>query len=160
MGKRGFKSQPTVLKMLRGNPGKRPLNQLEPQPARDAIVPPAYLVGASLAKWHQVLPGLLATGVITNADIETLARYCTMHEQFLFCLAEIRAGRGQIELRDPRTDEIVNIKSTPAGLNAHKLAASMLRIEQEFGLTPSARSGIVGKKVDKVEDGIDPRIFG
>ncbi len=160
MGKRGVKPQSTVLKLLRGNPGKRALNKLEPQPARDAIVPPAYLVGASLDKWNQVLPGLLATGVITNADIETLSRYCTMYEQFLFCLAEIRAGRDQIELKHPETGELLNIKSTPAGLNSHKLAASMLRIEQEFGLTPSARSGIVGKKIDKVEDGIDPRIFG
>ncbi len=160
MGKRGVKPQPTVLKLLKGNPGRRPLNQLEPEPARDAIVPPAYLVGASLGKWNQVLPGLIASGVITNADVETLARYCTMYEQFLFCLAEIRAGRDQIELKHPETGELLNIKSTPAGLNSHKLAASMLRIEQEFGLTPSARSGIVAKKIDKVEDGIDPRIFG
>ena len=160
MGKRGVKPQPTVLKLLKGNPGRRPLNQLEPQPARDAILPPTYLVGASLDKWNEVLPGLLATGVITNADIETLARYCTMYEQFLFCLVEIRAGRDQIELKHPETGELLNIKSTPAGLNMHKLAASMLRIEQEFGLTPSARSGIVGKKIDKIEDGIDPRIFG
>lgn len=160
MGKRGVKPQPTVLKLLRGNPGKRALNTLEPEPARDAILPPPYLVGASLDKWHQVLPGLIATGVVTNADVETLARYCTMYEQFLFCLAEIRAGRDQIELKHPETKELLNIKSTPAGLNSHKLAASMLRIEQEFGLTPSARSGIVGKKIDKIEDGIDPRIFG
>jgi P27 family predicted phage terminase small subunit len=160
MGKRGVKPQPTVLKLLKGNPGKRPLNQLEPQPARDAILPPAYLVGPSLDKWNEVLPGLLATGVVTNADVETLARYCTMYEQFLFCLAEIRAGRDQIELKHPETGELLNIKSTPSGLNSHKLAASMLRIEQEFGLTPSARSGIVAKKIDKVEDGIDPRIFG
>jgi P27 family predicted phage terminase small subunit len=160
MGKRGVKPQSTVLKLLRGNPGKRALNKLEPQPARDAIVPPAYLVGPSLDKWNEVLPGLLATGVVTNADIETLARYCTMYEQFLFCLAEIRAGRDQIPVNDPETGELLSIKSTPAGLNMHKLAASMLRIEQEFGLTPSARSGIVAKKIDKFEDGIDPRIFG
>ncbi len=160
MGKRGVKPQPTVLKLLKGNPGRRPLNQLEPEPARDAIVPPAYLVGPSLAKWNEMLPSLVATGVMTNADVETLARYCTMYEQFLFCLAEIRAGRDQIELKHPETGELLNIKSTPAGLNMHKLAASMLRIEQEFGLTPSARSGIVAKKIDKVEDGIDQRIFG
>ena len=160
MGKRGVKPQPTVLKLLKGNPGRRPLNQLEPEPARDAIVPPAYLVGPSLAKWNEMLPSLVATGVMTNADVETLARYCTMYEQFLFCLAEIRAGRDQIELKHPETGELLNIKSTPAGLNMHKLAASRLRIEQEFGLTPSARSGIVAKKIDKVEDGIDQRIFG
>ena len=159
MGKRGPPKQPTVLRLLRGNLSKRKINEREPKPDADQIVPPEYLAGASLAKWNQVLPGLIATGVITNADVETLARYCTMHEQFLFCLKEIRAGRDQIEIKDPKTGEIVNIKSTPAAVNIFKLSAQMLQVEQHFGMTPSARSGIVANK-KQAQPEIDPRIFG
>jgi len=159
MGKRGPRKEPTVLRLLKGSPSHHRINRLEPQPASDSIAPPAWLVKTSLKKWNEILPGLLATGVVTNADVETLARYCTMHEQFLFCLKEIRAGRDQVEIKDPKSGEIVNIKATPAAVNIYKLAASMLRIEQEFGLTPSARSGIVANK-KQAQPEIDPRIFG
>ena len=159
MGKRGPRKEPTVLRLLKGNPGKRSINQYEPQPATDSILPPTWLAGVSLKKWHELLPGLLTTGVMTNADVATLARYCTMHEQFLFCLKEIRAGRDQIEIKDPKTGEIVNIKSTPAAVNIFKLSAQMLQVEQHFGLTPSARSGIVANK-KQAQPEIDPRIFG
>ena len=105
-----------------------------------------------------MLPSLVATGVMTNADVDTLARYCTMHEMWLKCLESTRKT-DKFMVRD-KSGQVVNVKSLPDAVMLTKLAASMLRIEQEFGLTPSARSGIVGKKIDKIEDGIDPRIFG
>ncbi|HZK10243.1 MAG TPA: phage terminase small subunit P27 family, partial [Clostridia bacterium] len=36
MATRGRKPKPTALKVLEGNPGKRPLNKNEPQPERKA----------------------------------------------------------------------------------------------------------------------------
>jgi len=159
MGKRGPKKEPTVLRLLKGSPSHHRINKSEPQPASDSIAPPPWLVKTSLKKWHEILPGLIATGVVTNADVETLARYCTMHEQFLFCLKEIRAGRDQIEIKDPKSGEIVNIKSTPAAVNIFKLSAQMLQCEQHFGMTPSSRSGIVANK-KQAQPEIDPRIFG
>ena len=158
MGKRGPPKQPTVLRLLRGNLGKRKINEAEPKPDADQIVPPAFLEGTSLKKWNEMLPSLVATGVMTNADVDTLARYCTMHEMWLKCLESTRKT-DKFMVRD-KSGQVVNVKSLPDAVMLTKLAASMLRIEQEFGLTPSARSGIVAKKIDKIEDGIDPRIFG
>ena len=43
MGKRGPKPTPTPLKILRGNPGCRPLNAAEPQPPANGIVMPEHL---------------------------------------------------------------------------------------------------------------------
>ena len=151
MGKRGPPKQPTVLRLLRGNLSKRKINEREPKPDADQIVPPEYLAGASLAKWNQVLPGLIATGVITNADVETLARYCTMYEAWLQCLRQVRRAGDWFAVYD-KTGKMVNAKSTPSALMVVKLAASMLRIEQEFGLTPSARSGIVGTQAKQRDD--------
>jgi P27 family predicted phage terminase small subunit len=48
-------------------------------------------------------------------------------------------------IRDDK-GKVKYMQSTPAATMMTKLAASMLRIEQEFGLTPSARSGLSGSQ--------------
>lgn len=151
MGKRGPRPEPTVLKIAKGNPGKRRLNRAEPTPPADAIQPPVWLAGASLEKWHDVVPKLVSMGVMTNADIDTLARYCTMYEQFLKYLGEVRQGNDVLVIRD-EAGKVKYMQSTPAATMLTKLAASMLRIEQEFGLTPSARTGIATTQSKQQDD--------
>ena len=154
MGKRGPRPQPTILKIAKGNPGKRPLNKNEPKPVADAVEPPDWVTGKSLEKWHEVVPKLVGMGVMTNADIDTIARYCTMYEQFVKYLDQVRRGLDVLVIRDDR-GKVKYMQSTPAATMLTKLAASMLRIEQEFGLTPSARSGISAsqeKPRDDLED--------
>ncbi len=141
MGKRGPRPEPTVLKIAKGNPGCRPLNKAEPVPAAGKIEPPDWVTGKSLEKWNDVVPKLLGMGVMTPADIDTLARYCTMYEQYLKYLDEVRQGNDVLVIRD-EAGKVKYMQSTPAATMLTKLAVSMLRIEQEFGLTPSARTGI------------------
>lgn len=43
MAKRGRKPKPTALKKLEGNPGKRPLNELEPLPQVTMLRCPNWL---------------------------------------------------------------------------------------------------------------------
>jgi len=145
MGKRGPRPEPTIIKMAKGNPGKRRLNKSEPKPPSDDIQPPDWVTGKSLEKWQEVVPKLVGMGVMTNADIDTIARYCTMHEQYLKYLDQVRRGLDVLVIRDD-AGKVKYMQSTPAATMMTKLAASMLRIEQEFGLTPSARSGLSGKK--------------
>ena len=145
MGKRGPRPEPTIIKMAKGNPGKRPLNKSEPKPAADAIEPPDWVTGKSLEKWREVVPKLVGMGVMTNADIDTIARYCTMHEQYVKYLDQVRRGLDVLVIRDD-SGKVKYMQSTPAATMMTKLAASMLRIEQEFGLTPSARSGLSGSQ--------------
>lgn len=151
MGKRGPKPQPTIIKMARGNPGKRRLNAQEPKPESDGIEPPAWVTGVSLEKWNEIVPKLIAMGVMTNADIEAIARYCTMHEHYVKYLDQVRRGLDVLVIRDEK-GKVKYMQSTPAATMVTKLAASMLRIEQEFGLTPSARTGIVATKQDTDAD--------
>ena len=141
MGKRGPRPEPTIIKMAKGNPGKRPLNKSEPKPPSDDITPPDWVTGVARSKWDQVVPKLIGMGVMTNADIDTIARYCTMHEQYVKYLEQVRRGLDVLVIRDDK-GKVKYMQSTPAATMMTKLAASMLRIEQEFGLTPSARTGI------------------
>lgn len=60
---RGRKPTPTVSKVLAGNPGKRPLNQHEPQPRADLADAPSWLTERQKSTWTEVVemspPGLL-----------------------------------------------------------------------------------------------------
>lgn len=150
MGRRGPKPEPTILTLAKGNPGKKRINTREPKPKSGNIQPPKYLSGESLKCWKAITPGLIDSGVMTEADVPTLARYCTMYEQWLRYLSEVRAGRDVLTIYND-DGSVKYQQQTPAATMQQKLATSMLRIEQEFGLTPSARTGIVAQ-TDEEDD--------
>src|SRR5687768_13401318 len=78
MGRRGPQPQPTVFKIERGNPGRRPLNQEEPElAAPTAKVPPA-LTGRAKAEWIRLADELIAKGVLTVGDMHGFEQYCTL----------------------------------------------------------------------------------
>ena len=62
MAKPGPKPQPTNLKIIRGNPGKRDLNSNEPQPDMVMPDPPDTLSDEARAQWDVVAPQLHTMG--------------------------------------------------------------------------------------------------
>ena len=71
MGRRGPPSTPTRLRVLTGNPGKRPINAREPQP----IGPPQkpdFITGSAAEDWDRVIASM-PPGFFTAADTPTLA---------------------------------------------------------------------------------------
>lgn len=141
MGRRGPPPQPTALKILRGNPGHRPLNEDEPQPPADAIEPPSYLQGVSLEKWHEVVKKLVDMSLMTNADVDTVARYCVMYERYHKYLDQVRRGLDVLVMRE-ESGRVRYMQITPAATMLAKLDEQMLRVEREFGFTPASRSEI------------------
>src|SRR5688500_3869820 len=71
--------KPTALKILHGNPGKRKLNDQEPQPSVGAK-PPAYIMArpALLAEWNRHAPRLTRLGLLTEIDDDALAMICIL----------------------------------------------------------------------------------
>jgi hypothetical protein len=51
MGRRGPRPEPSSLKLLKGNPGKRPLNEREPKPPAGAPEAPAHLDEEARREW-------------------------------------------------------------------------------------------------------------
>ena len=141
MGKRGPRKQPTRLRLLRGDPSKEGKHANEPVPPAGAVTPPEWITGKSLDKWNEVVPKLEAMGLITPADTEAIGRYCAMYEQWVRYLDQVRRGLDVLVIRD-KDGKVKYIQSTPAAIMFVKLAQSMLRLEQEYGLTPSARAGM------------------
>ena len=157
MGKRGPRPTPTKLKLLRGNPGNRPINKSEPQPATDGVVMPSHLGEVAAAKWGQVLPLLQAVKVMTRADIEALARYCDTYEWWLATRAKLKKEGDTYPILNDKGD-VKYIAQRPEVSIAHKLAVQLRQLEQDFGLNPSARTGLhVEEPKQKDED--DARMF-
>ena len=133
--------QPTALKILRGNPGKRRLNPSEPQPPAGDIQPPAWLSEESLAKWNELVPVLMGVGVLTQTDAGPLARYCDCFSWWRRCREVIDRDGDTVVVRDDAGRVKWSQQRPEVGI-VSKLAQQMSRLEAEFGLTPSARSTI------------------
>ena len=73
---RGRKPKPTHLKVLEGNPGRRPINGAEPKPAGDLPTCPAHLGPSAKAEWKRLARDLNRIGLLTMADRAALAVYC------------------------------------------------------------------------------------
>ncbi len=133
--------QPTSLKVLRGNPGKRRLNDAEPQPPADGVQPPAWLTGDSLAKWNELVPLLRSVGLLTQADVGPLARYVDCWAWWRRCREVIERDGDTVVVRDD-AGRVKWAQQRPEVGIVSKLAQQMHRLEAEFGLTPAARSTI------------------
>lgn len=100
---------------------------------------PAGLSAKAWAVWDKVVP-IIAPGVLAKDNGQTLARYCSDLVRW-WKLAAWLEGNDEI---CRAVDQNGNVKFTrhPNVITYEKLGASLLRMEQEFGLTPSSRTRI------------------
>lgn len=156
MGKRGPPPAPSILKYLRGNPHKGPLNENEPTPDL-SVDPPAWLEGVALQKWTEVAPMLVGMRVLTVADAETFGRWCCMWSRWKIAYDKcLQYGDEMTHWEpDPNAEGSLRIKYTqvaPWSSTLKNLGRDMLAIEREFGMTPSSRSTIVATPYGTPDD--------
>jgi P27 family predicted phage terminase small subunit len=131
----GPRAQPTALRVLRGNPGKRKINRAEPQHETLAVECPAMLANPiARAEWDRVAPGLIATGQVTTIDRALLIGYCQKWAQW----QALEAAAQPLIVKGPHRKPIAN----PALSLAFKAFNLMIRAAAELGMTPSARSKV------------------
>jgi P27 family predicted phage terminase small subunit len=139
---------PTHLKLLRGNPSKRPLRPgREPQPALPAEPPaaPGFLDGYALEEWNRLSGELYRLKLLTSLDLHTLAAYCDAYARWRTAKETVAA----MAERDPITHGlIVKTQSGGAAPNplvwiAAQASRDMLRFAAEFGFSPAARVRLV-----------------
>jgi P27 family predicted phage terminase small subunit len=139
MGKRGPAPAPTEIKIARGTLRKR--NKAEPKPPAGSIKMPKHLGKVAAARWRELLPLLQGVRVMTDADVEALARYCDTYEWWLATRAILKEqGCTYPILNDG--GEVKYIAQRPEVSIAHKLAQQLRQLEQDFGLNPSARTSL------------------
>lgn len=119
--------KPTALKLLTGNPGKRPLNDREPKPKVGAAVPEYLLkLPGPLAQWRRWAPRLEALGVLTEVDAPAFARLCR--------LWDMDEG-GATWTPDDDVEPRIALKLR----FDHQLMQEIRQLEGRFGMTPSDR---------------------
>jgi len=139
MAGRGPAPTPTQLKILKGNPGRRPLNRQEAQVASGIPTAPTELEGEAKAEWERIVPLLAEAGLLTRVDRGGLVMACQAWGRWITLQAEINR-QGML---------IKNRKGMPA-LNPlirrqDECVSQFRPLLQEFGMSPSSRSRI---KVD------------
>jgi len=145
---RGRKAIPSPLKLLRNNPGKRPLPRGEPQPARDLPTPPAHLGALAVLEWERVAPELHRIGVLTMVDRAVLAGYCDAYERWALARQVIEVEG--LFVSSPNGYRIAH----PALSVANTAKATMLKYMIELGLTPASRVKLA-KGEPKVDDPLE-----
>jgi P27 family predicted phage terminase small subunit len=139
MGLRGPAPKPTALKILQGNPGKRRLNQNEPKPALGMPRCPAWLDDEAKACWKRIVPQLQAMGVLTLIDADALTNYCDTWSRWKKAVLFIQKN-GDVYVQKDESGAIKYIQQLPQVAIARNLLAVLNRYQQEFGLTPAART--------------------
>ena len=157
MGKRGPPKTPTAVRRARGT--LRVVRSDEPQPPVGGVTMPPHLGEVAAARWRELLPLLQSVRVMTQADIEALARYCDTYEWWLATRAKLKAEGDTYPILNDG-GEVKYIAQRPEVSIAHKLAQQLRQLEQDFGLNPSARASLHVEKPQAVEDDEDRKMFG
>ncbi|MCK6482254.1 MAG: phage terminase small subunit P27 family [Planctomycetes bacterium] len=132
----GRRPKPTVLKVLGGNPGHRPLNAREAAPRRRIPSCPAILEGEARREWHRIARKLFDAGLLTEIDGPALMAYCLAYDRLLDAEQKLRQYGAVVK--------------APSGYLSHSpyLAIANRALDQmrsmlvEFGMTPSSRSRV------------------
>jgi P27 family predicted phage terminase small subunit len=139
---RGRKPLPSNVVRLRGNPGKRRLNDAEPRPASKAPACPACLGDEARKEWQRLSKELAALGLLTGLDRNLLAAYCQAHALWVEAVASL--GRYGTMVKSPNGFPM----QSPYVAVVNKQVDVMIRVAAEFGMTPSSRTRIrVGDKL-------------
>jgi P27 family predicted phage terminase small subunit len=154
MGQRGPKSQPTAMKLLRGNPGKRPLNKNEPLPTiSDCPNAPDYLDATAKLVWAKLAKELHRIKCLSEVDENAFGLYCMYQGLFIDCCEKLKTEPIIIisNNKQPYQNPLVGIRN--------KAAEQIKKWSAEFGLTPSARSRLQIETIDS-ESEIEKELFG
>jgi len=158
MGRRGPPPQPTALRLLKGNPGKRRINTREPRPPTTTPSCPRWLCPEAKRAWREIVPVLKAMRILTRIDRDALAAYCQSYARWK-AAEEFLSQHGEVyPIRDERGN-VRYMQPFPQVFIARSQLQILRSYQQEFGMTPSARTR-VQVIPSLVRDPVEERFFG
>jgi len=138
---RGRKPKPTAKKQLAGNPGKRAINNAEPQFSQVTnIDPPDWLSENASKMWQRVVPELLREQVLAITDLHNVEAFCIAYGNWR--LAQDSIEQFGIVVQSAMGSPIKN----PALTAANETMRQIVTFGSLLGLDPSSRSRLIGGK--------------
>ncbi len=132
----GPKPKPTRLKLVTGNPGRRPLNDQEAKPRTVIPDPPEILKDEALVEWDRITLLLADVGLIAKLDRAVIAAYCQAWARWVECERQLVT-----------TGLIIKAANgfpmySPYLTAANKALDQVRQLSEQIGLSGSARSRI------------------
>ena len=140
VGLRGPNRTPTDVLRLRGSrKAQRRMN--EPRPPVKIPKPPSWLEKDAKSCWKKILPRLKEMRVLRQIDENALARYCTTWVRWRRACAFLEKRGETYMLKDDKGNP-KRVMPFPEVAIANKLGTELLRLEQQFGMTPASRPNL------------------
>lgn len=144
---KGRKPHPTAIKKLKGNPGHRPLNELEPKPNLNIPESPDGLDKTGKQEWKRITKHLYDLNMIADMDLAVVFGYCHSFEQLIDSAMKLK--KTGLLIKAPSGYPIVN----PLLSINNEAKRQMLKYAQELGLSVVQRSRL---KIEQKPKEIDP----
>jgi len=140
---------PTALKVLEGNPGKRPLPENEPKPHEASLVCPDWLTDEAKTLWNKYALVMKDLGVFKQTDEMSFATLCQEMGRYIELQKIINERKGYT------TNNIRGgSKPYPEMAMARECLKNIRGLMAEFGMTPSSRSRISVSEIEEEDDPI------
>lgn len=137
MGTRGPAPKPLHMKLVDGT--ARSDRGAPDQPQPDGLpVKPEFADEIASDKWDELFPILDRMGVLTEADGDALALLCTWHAVYDRAAQALASYGADITFT---TEGGYEAQRAEVGIMA-KAADKLKALYREFGMTPSARTGV------------------
>ena len=154
MATRGRKPTPTAIKELEGNPGKRPLNEREPKPAKKAPACPKWLEDEAKKEWRRLAKKMEMMGVLTEVDMAAFAGYCQAYARWKEAEEFISLHGTIVKTPSGYWQQVPQVSIAQTYLKV------MNRFAEQFGLTPASRSRIIADAGSKDSSDEMERLLG
>lgn len=141
--------KPTHIKLVEGNPGRRPLNDKEPKPPRGIPKCPPHLSERARGLWKKIGPHLDKMGVLTIADGTALELMCEAYAEYWECREVIIAG-GATFTSETLAGGLMERARPQVAMQADAWRRVLSMLAQ-FGLTPASRSKVKTGDTEKVD---------
>jgi P27 family predicted phage terminase small subunit len=124
---------PTAIKIMKGNPGKRPIRKDEPQLEVQEPEIPAHLDEVAREEWERLVPILKQMRVLTIADRIALGNLCQAYSTLIAAQKNLAQAGLLYKTRSGY------IQQSPLLGIINQQVRIISSISGEFGLTPGAR---------------------
>jgi P27 family predicted phage terminase small subunit len=151
---KGAKPKATVLKLITGNPGHRPLNAREAKPRVVIPDPPDMLTEEALKEWKRVTVLLADVGLIVKLDRAVIAGYCMAWARWVEC-EKMLVTTGLI-VKAPNGYPMYS----PYLSASNKALDQVRQFSEQIGLSGSSRSRIKASEPDDESDPAEAFLSG